>query len=104
MNTVLKRNVPSDMPEMTAIGGEYYLTAAADDKMLIIVNASAAGTVTIAKGDAKWGAKDDLDIVFEAAGSKAIAVESARYVITKGDNRGKIKITGNGSVGCVVLP
>ena len=43
MNTVLKRNVPSDMPEMTAIVGEYYLPAAADDKMLIIVNASAAG-------------------------------------------------------------
>lgn len=105
-NRTLTRNTPAEYPAMTAIDATdgAYITAAADDRMLIILTVTAAGTITLKKGDAKWGAQDDLAVTFSAAGTKIVAVESARYVITSGTNRGKIKLTGSGTAGCVVLP
>lgn len=67
-----------------------------DDKYLILVenvHASAAKSVTIKAGDS-FQAGGDLTLEIAAASYTFIAIDSGRYLITTGTNKGKIKITG----------
>lgn len=105
-NTVLKINTPAALPTNTAIDSTdgLYITAAADQKMLIILEKiTAAGDLTIKAGDGIQGVSD-LTVTFSATGSQVVTVESGKYLITKGANKGKIHITGVGKAACIVLP
>lgn len=67
-----------------------------DDKYLILVenvHASAAKSVTIKAGDS-FQAGGDLTLEIAAASYTFIAIDSGRYLITTGTNKGKIHITG----------
>ena len=105
VNTVLSWNTAGDYPAMATIDPDdgAYVTPGADQRTLIILTASEAGTITIKKGDGIQ-AGSDLAVTFTAAGTKLVCVESGRYLITTGENKGRIKITGSGTAGCVVLP
>jgi len=104
-NTVLTRNTAAAYPAMATIDATdgAFVTPGADQRTLIVMTTTDAGTLTVNKGDGIQ-ADADLAVVFSAAGTKAICVESGKYLITSGDNKGKIKITGTGTVGCVVMP
>ena len=105
-NTVLALGAASDLPTNTAIDTTdgLYITAAADQKMLIILEKiTSAGDIVIKAGDALQGVSD-LNVTFSAVGTKVLTVESGKYLITKGANKGKIHITGVGKAACIVLP
>ena len=104
-NTLLKWNEAGDMPATAALNAAdgALITAAADQKMLIFLEADAAGDMVIKAGNGLQGVKD-LTVAFAAAGTKVVTVESGAYVNMSGENRGKIRITGTGKAACVVLP
>ena len=109
-NTVLTRNTAAAMPATAAVDATdgCLITAAADQKMLIImqnVDSTNAENVTIKAGNGIQGTAD-LVVSVAKSSTKVIAIESGKYVNTSGTNKGKIKITGTADVqiACVVLP
>lgn len=66
------------------------------DRMILMLTASAACTVTVKAGDAEvWGNGEDLTITFSAAGSKAVCLDTARFKFVSGDNKGCIVVAAN---------
>lgn len=105
VNAVLNWNEAGEMPagvEIDAAGGAL-IPAAADQRMLILLEADAAGDIVVKAGNGLQGVRD-LTVTFDGAGTKAVTVESGAYVNMSGPNRGKIHITGSGKAACVVLP
>ena len=80
-----------------------------DDKTVILVknaNASAAKTVTFAAGDAIQGV-EDMTVSVAAGATLLFTVESGRFLVTRGENRGMMLVKGESAdiqVGAVVLP
>jgi len=106
VNTKLDRNIAAALPATATIDGTdgALITADADQKMLLILEkTSAAGDLTIVKGNALQGTTD-LVVTFAAVGSKVINIESGKFVNVSGTNKGKILVTGVGKVSVVVLP
>jgi hypothetical protein len=66
------------------------------DRMILMLTASAACTVTVKAGDAEvWGGLEDLSIPFAAAGSKAVCLDTARFKYVSGDNKGCIIVAAD---------
>ena len=107
VNTVLSRNTPAAYTAPAALNASdgALITAAADEKMLIILEATAAGSAVIKAGNGLQGVKD-LTVTFSAAGTQCVNLESGAFVNVSGENRGKIQITGPANIkaACVVLP
>ena len=83
-----------------------YVTPSNDEATVLILTASGALTATVNAGDGIQGV-DDLSVTFSAAGTKYLSVESGRYKITSGANKGKILVKTSASgltVGCLALP
>ena len=83
-----------------------WVTPGADEATVLILTASGAMTVTISAGDGLQGT-EDLQIVFQNAGTRYLSVESGRYLQTRGENAGKLLIkpsTSGLTVGCLRLP
>lgn len=83
-----------------------YVTPLNDEATVLILTASAALTATVKAGDGVQGV-EDLSVAFAAAGTKYLSVESGRYKLTKGANKGKILVKTSASgltVGCLALP
>ena len=77
-----------------------------DESTLLVLTATGALTATIKAGDGIQGTSD-LTVNFTAAGTRYLAVESGKYLITQGDDAGCIRIipsTTGLMVGCIVLP
>lgn len=90
----VKRNEAVDVVE-TAVTTAGIAIEAQDhgDRMVLLLAASKACTATIAAGDAEvWGGLEDLTIAFEAAGSKAVCLDTARFKFVSGENKGKIVV------------
>lgn len=110
-NTALKLNTFADMPATAAVDATNgsLVTAAADQKMLLIVENVSVGTArvaTVVKGNGIQGMAD-LAVSVAAASTKVLVIESMKYVNTSGTNKGKILIKGATAdikVACVVLP
>lgn len=63
------------------------------DRMLLLLTATAACTVTISAGDAEvFGGLEDLSISFAAAGNKVVCLDTARFKFVSGGNKGKIVV------------
>lgn len=89
-----KRNVAVDVAT-TPLTTTPIKIAAQDkgDRMLLLLTATAACTVTVAAGNAEvFGNLGDLAITFSAAGSKAVCLDTARYKFVSGENKGCILV------------
>ena len=63
------------------------------DRMVLLLTASAACTATIVAGDGDvWGNLEPLEVKFDAAGDKAVCLDTARFKFTSGENKGKIVV------------
>lgn len=63
------------------------------DRMLLLLNATAACTITVVAGDAEvFGGLEDLKITFGSAGSKVVCLDTARFKFVSGENKGKILV------------
>lgn len=109
-NVTLKLNTGSAAYATAAVHADdgALITAAADQKMLILLeNATSVTKVaTIEAADGLQGL-NDVTVSLGNVEKKAIVVESAKFVIQSGTNKGKILITGtdaNVKVACIVLP
>ena len=100
VNTKLKRNQAVDYTAPAAIGGDGgVITLDADEKTVILLEATAGTTAVIRAGDGIQGV-GDLTVVFSGAGTKALALESGAYA-----SGGKVTITGaNLKAACVAMP
>ena len=66
------------------------------DRMILMLTASAACTLTVKAGDAEvWGNLEDLTITFSAAGSKAVCLDTARFKFVSGVNKGCIVVAAD---------
>ena len=77
-----------------------------DESTLLVLTATGALTATVKAGDGIQGTSD-LSVAFTAAGTKYLAVESGKYLITHGDDAGCIRVipsTTGLTVGCITLP
>ena len=82
------------------------LTPAGDEATVIILSSTAAVTATIKAGDGIQGTSD-LTVSVAANSTQYIALESGRFCMTKGADRGKIRVTTSAaglSAGCLALP
>lgn len=104
VNTELKFNEPKEMiaaVTLTADGATIDYTKKSDELVLLIVGGAEA---TIKAGDGLQGT-NDLVIPFTTGKTKAVVVESGKFLFHSGENKGKIVITGNGvTVQVVQLP
>lgn len=66
-----------------------------DDKLLLEISASTAGTVKIEKGDGYAAADDDMTVLSSATGTKYVVVETAKY---GKDGYIFVKVTTHGQV------
>ena len=82
------------------------LTPAGDESTVIILASTAAVTATIKAGDGIQGTSD-LTVSVAANSTQYIALEAGRFCMTKGADRGKIRLTASAaglSAGCLALP
>lgn len=82
------------------------ISMGADQKMLILITngAAAEATATVKAGDGIQ-ATEDLVITLAASGTAAVSLESGKYLITKGENKGNVLIIGeNVMVQAIELP
>ena len=105
VNTKMTKNTPVALPATAAINSTdgAYIKCDAGQKMLIILEATAAGTITVKGGDS-YSPATDLVVTFGAAGTQVLNIDTVGYQITAGEHKGEIHITGTGKVACVVLP
>jgi hypothetical protein len=101
--TKLKLNGDTAMPEtvtLTADGGRIAYDEE-DTKIVLLIGGAAA---TIEAGNALQGDKQ-LAIPFETGKTKAVVIESGKFVHVDGSDRGYIRINGTGAtVAAIVLP
>ncbi len=112
--TTLTRGTAAAFPAGTAIDstdGLYLKWEASDERALIVLinsdGVNAVSTLKLKKGDGLGAAAADLDIALTAGQTKVIAIESAKYLITSGTNKGYIKFTdssGDTKVALIKLP
>jgi len=78
--------------------------------LIVLINADTSNAVTtlkLKKGDGLGAAAADVDIGLTAGQTKVLAIESAKFLITTGTNKGYIKFTdssGDTKVALVRLP
>ena len=111
----LERNTIGAMPTTVAVDSSDKQAlvdfTSSDDKILILIenaNSSAAKDVTILAGDGIQGVDDYTQTVsIPSSTTKCVVLESGKYKITKGTNKGKVLITGDSTdikIGAIVLP
>lgn len=63
------------------------------DRMALLLTASGACTATVLAGDGEvFGGLEDLTITFDAAGEKAVCLDTARFKFVSGENKGCIVV------------
>lgn len=107
---IKKMNNNVTMPDLVALdasAGALIPMGNRDDKTLIFVQNGGSGktNITFKAGDAIQGATD-LVVSVTNGKTECFVVESGRFLVTKGQNRGKMLVTGTADlkVGAVVLP
>lgn len=104
VNTILKFNEPKEMEPvvtLTADGATVDYTKKSDELILLLIGGAAA---TVKAGDGLQ-ATSDLAVPFVTGKTKALVIESGKYLFHTGDNKGKIVIEGVGvTVQVIQLP
>lgn len=111
MNKAPVRNNPSAAVTNTALftalnaadGGEIAWNEK-DDYITVVVqnSATSAGTVVFKCGDGP-NAVEDLSISVAASSTICIGLDSARFKVTKGDDKGKVLMTGPATIAVAVF-
>ncbi len=109
--TKLALNTAAELPDREACDaqdGALITFDFPDHKALILIenaNTTTQKTATIKKGTGIQGTKD-LAVAVPASTCVCLTVESMKYLITSGANKGKILITGTADVkvACGALP
>ncbi len=109
MNTIEKTKLkwneagfPADAAAVEADGA--LVPMGADQKMLILITATAETTATVKSGDGIQ-ATEDLEISIASGKTAAVSVESGKFLITKGENKGNVLVLGeNIKVQAIELP
>ena len=101
----LKWNEIFEIPEAAVASAEGVLVPmGADQKMVILLTATASTTATIKAGDGIQ-ATEDIEISLESGKTAAVSVESGKFLITTGENKGNILVIGeNIKVQAIELP
>lgn len=110
VTTNAKKNDFVTVPTSVAVNGTdgALVTLGSDERTLIIIEngATATKTVTIVKGTGLQGT-EDLTYTVPASGKVCTVIESGKFLITSGENKGKVKIKGESTdikVSCIALP
>lgn len=75
----LGRNVVASQATASTDASDVKIKYGRDDKLLIEVSASTAGTVVVEKGSGYAAADEDLTVLSSATGTKYVVVETAKY-------------------------
>ena len=104
MEVTMRNNLATvSLTALTANTAKAIEWSESDEKMVLVIVATQANTLTVKAGDSIQGTADM--VVSVPVGTSLIKLESGRFKNVSGDNKGKIVIqsTGTPSVGVVAL-
>lgn len=94
-HTILNHNELKTLPDRVELmSGAWFEVPQSDNGILLIIDAREGGDITITAGDSVLAGADH--VAYAYYGINVIALESGRYLHTKGDNKGKIFVRANG--------
>lgn len=109
-NTVLTWNTSAAMPETAAVDATLgaYVTVTGKRMLIILenVNTTTAKNATIVKGNGIFAGVDYVKEI-PATEVHAVVIETGKFKLVSGDNKGKILIKGASAdiqVACIELP
>lgn len=94
-HTILNHNEMKKLPDSVELmSGAWFEVPQSDNGILLIIDAKEGGDITVTAGDSVLAGADH--VAYACTGMNVIALESGRYLHTKGDNKGKILVRAAG--------